>query len=185
MLRRLADVLEDAENELPTEGRALLRNLGEELRRLDERVKAFDAELAATARRLEACQRLMAIPGIGLQTSTALVARWETLRSSATAGRWRCGSVWCRGSARPAGGRRSWHQQARRQLPANAPDPRGPFFPTLRVEMDGRSRWALATEQRRGRNIAAVALANKNARTAWAVLAPGVAFDIEHVGRAA
>ena len=35
----------------------------------------------------------------------------------------------------------------------------------------------MAFEQRRGRNIAAVALANKNARTASAVLARGVAFD--------
>ena len=74
MLRRLGEVLEDAENELPVEGRALLRNLGEEIRRLDERVKLFDAQVAATAQRLEACQRLMAIPGIGLQTATALVA---------------------------------------------------------------------------------------------------------------
>lgn len=39
MLRRLAEVLEDAENGLPTEGRALLRNLEEEFRHLDERVK--------------------------------------------------------------------------------------------------------------------------------------------------
>ena len=50
---------------------------------------------------------------------------------------------------------------------------------------DRRSRWVLATEARRGRNVAAVALANKNARTAWAVLARGVEFDAEHVGKAA
>ena len=42
---------------------------------------------------------------------------------------------------------------------------------------DWRSGWALAIEQSRGRNIEAVALANKNARTAWAVLARRVAFD--------
>ena len=50
---------------------------------------------------------------------------------------------------------------------------------------DGRRPWALAIEQRRGRNIAAVALASKNARTAWAMLARGVSFDIRHVDRAA
>ena len=37
LLPRLAEVLEDAENELPYEGRALLRELGDELRRLDAR----------------------------------------------------------------------------------------------------------------------------------------------------
>ena len=38
--RRLAEVLEDAENELPDEGCALLRELGDEPRRLDARVKS-------------------------------------------------------------------------------------------------------------------------------------------------
>jgi len=36
---------------------------------------------------------------------------------------------------------------------------------------DRLSRWALALEARRGKNVAAVALANKLARIAWAVLA--------------
>ena len=48
--RRLAEVLEDAENELPVEGRALLWDLGEELRRLDGRVQTFDAQIAAIGR---------------------------------------------------------------------------------------------------------------------------------------
>ena len=72
--RRLADVLEDAENELPVEGRTLLWDLGEELRRLDERVGAFDAQFSAISRAEPACQRLEAIPGIGPLTATALVA---------------------------------------------------------------------------------------------------------------
>ncbi|MCY4122297.1 MAG: IS110 family transposase, partial [Acidobacteria bacterium] len=45
VLCRLAEALEDADNELPVEGRALLRDLGDELRRLDGRVKAFDAQI--------------------------------------------------------------------------------------------------------------------------------------------
>ena len=51
MRRRLPEVLEDAENELPVEGRALLHELGEELRRLDERVLMFDAQIAGIAAR--------------------------------------------------------------------------------------------------------------------------------------
>ena len=60
--RRLPEVLEDAENELPVEARALLRELGDELRRLDERVGEYDAQLAATARGTAACRRLMVSP---------------------------------------------------------------------------------------------------------------------------
>ena len=54
--------------------RALLSELGDERRRLDERVKRFDAEIASLARQMPACQRLMAIQGIGVMTATALVA---------------------------------------------------------------------------------------------------------------
>ena len=50
---------------------------------------------------------------------------------------------------------------------------------------DRRSRWALEPQGRRGANVAAVALANKNARTAWALLAGEADFDADHVGKAA
>ena len=46
---------------------------------------------------------------------------------------------------------------------------------------DRRRKWALQVEHRRGRNIAGVALANKNARNAWALLAQDV--DFQHSGR--
>ena len=72
--RRLAEVLDDADNELCVEARALLWNLGEELRRLDKRVKEFDTQVERISRENPACQRLETIPGIGPLTSTALVA---------------------------------------------------------------------------------------------------------------
>ena len=74
MRRRLPEVLEDAENELPVKARALLHELGEELRRLDERVQMFDEQVAGIAARMPACKRLMTVPGIGVLTATALVA---------------------------------------------------------------------------------------------------------------
>ncbi len=74
LLRRLPEVLEDAENELSADARPLLRELGDELRRLDERVKQFDAHLMAMSQEMPACRRLMAFPGIGALTATALVA---------------------------------------------------------------------------------------------------------------
>ena len=51
-----------------------MRELGDELRRLDERVSAFDARIEEVVRRMPACRRLMKIPGIGSMTATALVA---------------------------------------------------------------------------------------------------------------
>ena len=187
LLRRLAEVLEDAENELPVGGRSLLSDLGEELRRLEERVQAFDARIAAVARAEPVCRRLEAIPGIGPLTSTALVAAvgdarefkngrelaaWIGLtpRQHSTGGRPRLLGISKRGDRYLRcllihGARAALRQAGRHE--------------------DRRSRWAIEVEHRRGKNIAAVALANKNVRIAWAVLARGTDFDRTHLGKAA
>ena len=44
---------------------------------------------------------------------------------------------------------------------------------------DPRSRWLNAVSTRRHKNVGAVALANKNARIAWAVLSSGEAYRSE------
>ena len=184
---RLAAVLEDAENELPIETRALLRELGDELRQHDERVKMFDVQLAAIARRAPACERLMTIPGIGVLTATALVAAVgdaAEFRNGREMAAW-LGLV---PRQRSTGGRPTLLGISKRG---------DRYLRTLLIHgaraalryaprrSDCRSRWATATEMRRGRNVAAVALANKNARTAWAVLAQHTQFDAHHLGRAA
>ncbi|MCY4269851.1 MAG: IS110 family transposase, partial [Gammaproteobacteria bacterium] len=74
LLRRLPEVLEDAGNELPPMGRALLRDLGAELRHLDGRVKRFEEQIRLIADADPACRRLLDIPGVGPLTATALVA---------------------------------------------------------------------------------------------------------------
>ena len=185
--RRLAEVLEDAENELPVEGRALLWDLGEELRRLDGCVQTFDAQIAAISRAEPACQRLEAIPGIGPLTATALVAAvgdasvfhngrelvaWLGLvpRQHSTGGRPKLLGISKRGNRYL----RCLLIHGARAALMHAPR-----------HQDRRSRWVTAVEERRGKNVAAVALANKNARMAWAVLAMATDFDREHVGRAA
>lgn len=185
--RRLADVLEDAENELPVAARALLCELGEDLRHLDERVHRFDARIEAVARSEPACQRLETIPGVGPLTSTALVAAvgdaaefkngrelaaWLGLtpRQHSTGGRPRLLGISKRGN-----------RYLRYLLIHGA---RAALRHAGRHE-DRRSRWVIDVEHRRGKNVATVALANKNARVAWAVLARGTDFDRAHPGKAA
>ena len=50
---------------------------------------------------------------------------------------------------------------------------------------DRRRKWALQVEHRRGRNIADVSLATKNARNAWALLARDVDFHSSGLPQAA
>ena len=190
-LRRLAEVLEDAENELPFEGRALLRELGDELRRLNERVKAFDPQIASLFQRSPTAQRLTAIPGIGPITATAPVAAvgdasafkdgrelsaWLGLtpRQLSTGGRPRLLGISKRGDrclrCLLIHGARAALRQAGRHG-------------------DRRSCWVAGgvvdIEARRGKNVAAVALANKNARAAWALLTKATDFDRNHLAKAA
>ena len=190
LLGRLDRVLEDAEGaegELTADGRALLSELGDELRRLDGRVKRFDDRIEEAGRADPACRRLEGIPGIGPLTATALtaavgdasafrngreLAAWLGLvpRQRSTGGRTRLLGISKRGDRCLRcllihGARAALRAAARRD--------------------DRRSRWAVGVEARRGRNVATVALANKNARAAWAVLAAGSDFDPGHLGRAA
>ena len=172
LLRRVPELLEDADNGLPLAMRELLASEREELVRLDERVKRFDAQLDGFARDDEACRRLQTIPGVGPKVASALVAAagdgrafgngrefaaWLGLtpRQRSTGGRTMLGGISKRGdrSLRTLlihGARAALRGAAKRE--------------------DRRSRWAVSVHGRRGANVAAVALANKTARTAWALL---------------
>ena len=72
--RRVPEILEDAENGLPMLTRRLLNDINQRILQLDEEILAYDREIEAMARRDEQARRLMAIPGIGPQTATALLA---------------------------------------------------------------------------------------------------------------
>ena len=187
LLSRLPEVLEDAENELLPETRALLSDLGDELRHLDERVRRFDREITVLARRMPACKRLMQIPGVGALTATALAAAVgdaKEFRNGREMAAW-LGLV---PRQRSTGGRPTLLGISKR----GDRDLRTLLIHGARAALthapkrtDRRSRWSVAVQERRGRNVAIVALANKNARTAWALLARGTSFDAGHVEEAA
>jgi transposase len=70
----LPGILEDATAKLSGALRILLAQLKLELDQMAVRIDEADAVLNRTARENAACQRLLAIPGIGPVTSTALIA---------------------------------------------------------------------------------------------------------------
>lgn len=172
--RALPEILEDAENGLTSDFRVLVQELGEELRALDERVTRYDARLEASARADARVQRLLAIEGIGIISATALVsavgdgrqfktgrelAAWIGLTPSqhSSGGKNRLGHISKRGDGYV---RTLLIHGARAALRAAQ----------VKQKQDGRSRWVTALAARRHVNIATVALANKNARIAWALL---------------
>ena len=158
---------------LPQLARGAIDDLLEQLHRLDERVGAYDKQIEAQARLSEAARRLMQIRGIGPTTALAIVAtvgnarEFENGRQFAawiglvpaqysTGGKSRLGHISKRGDAYL---RNLLVQGARLVLQ------------TASAHQDRLSRWVLELQARRGYYRTLVAIANKNARIAWALLA--------------
>ena len=71
---RVPALVEAGENDLPDLLGQLIQRLYEHLKHLDQEIEHCEAMMASWHRQNEASQRLMAIPGVGLLTATALVA---------------------------------------------------------------------------------------------------------------
>lgn len=170
--KRLPDILADADNGLSPRTRQLIEDMRAEWRELDTRIEAFNAELTATARSDDACRRLCEIPGIGPLNATALVAAvgagtafdkgrdmaaWLGLtpREYSTGGKQRLLGISKRGN-----------KYLRTLLIHGA----RAALPTLAARSDVLGCWLRRLLARAHRNVVVVALANKLARIAWAVL---------------
>ena len=169
----LPGVLEDPENGLSGPLRMLLAQLQGELRQLQIQIDEADTLIGKAAGDHEACRRLMGIPGIGPLTATAVAASigngsefrkgrsfaaWLGLvpKQESTGGRQKLLSISKRGNHYL---RRLFVSGARAVLQCR--DKQSP----------GLSAWLGQLASRVHTNVAAVALANKMARVAWAVLA--------------
>ena len=178
--KALPRILEDADNGLSPMFRELLYGLHRELSHLDERIAEYDGGIAELAQQSEACQRVMSIPGIGPLTATALVAAagdakvfrngremaaWLGLvpKQHSTGGKPRLLGISKRGDAYL---RKLLIHGARAALR---------FAPR---KHDRRSRWAAGLLERKHVNVTAVALANKNVRTAWVLLTRGETYNV-------
>jgi transposase len=161
-----------AEADLSDLARGLFDDLLDQLSGLDDRLKKFDQQLSTICRSNDACRRLVKLPGVGPVIATALVsavddgrhfrsgrelAAWIGLtpRQYTTGGKPRLGGI----------GRRANHY-LRRQLIHGA----RAVVSRLTKHDDRRSQWLKELAARRGFNRTIVALANKTARIAWALL---------------
>lgn len=169
----LPQLLED--DRLTADFQWMLREMQQDLIRLDERVTAFDVRIGAFLQDSEAGQRLKQIPGIGPLGSSALVA---TIGDARVFQSGRQCAAWLGlvphqhstgGKTRLLGISKRGDSYVRWILVHGA---RAVFAAAQRrSKTDALSRWVLAVAQRRGKNRAIVALANKLARIAWALLA--------------
>jgi len=170
--KQLPMILEDVEGALTPLSREVMRELYEELVALDERVIRADALVQRVFTQSAACQKLAKIEGIGPVIATALVAAVGKAQEFANG---RHLAAWLGvvprqystgGKERLLGISKRGDRYLRTLLIHGA----RATVHWARRKTDARSRWIMSLEQRRGKNIAAVAIANKNARIAWALL---------------
>jgi len=159
----------------------IIEDLAGDWRRLDERIEGVSGEIEALARKDQACERLMTVPGIGPIISSAMVAAIGT------------GDAFAKG--RDFG---AWLGLVPKQISTGDRTILGPiskrgnrYLRALFVQAAwvvlvklgkkwqcyGLRSWIEAAKKRLHHNVLAIALANKLARIAWAVLYKGRAFE--------
>ena len=176
----LFEALSQAPSPVPEPLHAALFSMMAEARELEDRTRDVEKQLKALARTVPLVERLETIPGIALLNATAFPAMVGNFR------RFKSGRKFASSLGltpkESSSGRRRWLGSINK-----AGDP------YLRTLLIGGARsmilaahrtkrphylqiWALEVEKRRGRNRAAVAVANKLARIIWAVATRGEPF---------
>ena len=175
--QRVPALIEDAENELPGSFRLLIQRLLEHLKALQQQVDEIETQIKAWHRNSEASQRLEKVPGIGPLTATVLVASVGDAKNFDNGRQF---AAWLGVVPRQhsSGGKPTLLGMSKRgdaylrtMLIHGA---RSVIYrATQRADADS---WLVKLTTRRNKNVAAVAMANKTARTVWALLAHGREF---------
>ena len=173
--------LEDAENGLTERFRALLHGLWDDLLTLDQRIETLNGDIGSIAKNDPVAQRLQQLRGVGPLVATALIATVGN-GDQFSKGRQMAASVGLTPRQHSSGGKdrllgiskrgdaylRSILIHGARAVVAQA-----------KHKDDHLSRWVTGLAERRHPNVAAVALANKTVRMAWAMMNHDADYDPE------
>lgn len=178
-LLALIDTLhEETDDRVPPEARYCLQMLAAQLRLVNAQILENDRRIRASARATDVGRRLMGIPGVGPVLASAFVATVPDPHAFRSG---RCLAAWIGlvprqnssgGKERLGGISKHGNRYLRTLLTIGA-------LSVIRyAETHGTAHrpWLARLLERRPAKVAAVALANKLARMAWAVMARGEAY---------
>jgi transposase len=179
-LSKITPLLTAIEQEaaIPSEAKDMAALLGRQIEDLDTRIKEIDVKLTAAHKANVVSQRLATIPGVGPVTALTLainidpvafesgrhLAAWAGLtpKEHSTGGKHRMGGI-----------SRAGNERLRALLIAGATSV---INAAMRPGSKLMTEWLRALLQRKPRKLVAVALANKMARVAWALMMRGEVF---------
>ena len=174
LMKLLPPILDNSnEHRLSPMSIRLFRQLTEELQSIEKEVKKYDQELAAVFQANEAAQRIEKIEGIGVITATAMIAAVSDPNAFKNGREF---SAWLGLVPRQdsSGGKTTLKGISKRgdvYLRTMLINGARAALRVAPLKSDPRSKWATEKIKTRGFNKACVALANKNARVIWALLA--------------
>jgi transposase len=176
-LAQIARLLADEHSAIPPMLRTPMRLALEEIRLMEARIDALERELAEVARNSEPCKVLASVPGIGLLTSTAMVAAVGDPRAFDSARHYSSffgltPREYSSGDHRYLGRiSKRGNRYIRMLLTHGARSVLRAATVARRAgrDVDRLRSWALEVQARTNHNKATCALANKLARIAWAV----------------
>ena len=169
----LPDILEDGENGLPGVFRQLIDRLGAHLKELDRQVGELEVMIQVWHRANDDSRKLAEIPGIGPITASALVASIGNAKNFDN-GRQLAAWLGLVPRQHSSGGKRTLLGISKRG---------DSYLRTLLIHgaravirvaerrVNHAGSWLAGIMERRNKNVAAVALASKNVRLVWALLA--------------
>jgi transposase len=172
IMKQIPEILEDGENGLPGTMRNLIDRLTENLKEMDRQVKELEAQILLWHRENEASRKLAEIPGLGPITASAIVATVGDAREFKN-GRQMAAWMGLVPRQHSSGGKQNLLGISKRG---------DTYLRTLMIHgaravirfAENKAQpesWLRKVMARRNKNVAAVALANKNARIVWALLA--------------
>ena len=171
----MADVLENAEADLTPQMRNLIDMLWDEWKLVEQQIEKLNLELERISAADAGCTRIRQIPGIGPVVATAIVA---AIGNGAAFRKGRDFAAWLGivprqhstgGKAKLLGISKRGNVYLRKILI------HGARAAVLRIKRDRApiGAWLDALDARAPKNVVVVAMANKLARIAWAVLSSG------------
>jgi transposase len=182
----IPELLEDADNGLSDYFRELLARRYDQLIELDGHIDFYTQKLEQYARQDEACQRLQTVPGFGPIVSSAFIGVIGN-GEQFSKGRDAAASLGLVPRQHSTGGKNTLlgiSKRGDRYLRSLLVHGARAVVSHAVGRDDPLSRWINRIHERRGKNKAVVALANKMARIGWAVLRHGTSYQPQALAQA-
>ncbi len=178
--RMLPEILEDGDNEVPDMYRSTLHRLYVRFLELREDIQSMNVEIKELVKQHPGCSRLTALEGVGPISAVLLYASLGT-GEAFSGSREFAAYLGLTPRQLSSGGKTNIVGLSKKigncRLRSVLIQGARAYVHKLKEPKTAKDRWLMELIERAGHGKAAVALANKNARTAWAMLTQGTEYQ--------